>query len=400
MYEAYIKAIRQSKWKETTQKFSINYLRNIIQIQKELDSKIYNPGVGSYFVLHERGKIRPITALPTKDRIIRHVICDDILMPKILSKIIYDNYASIENRGISFARKRFENHLHKYYERTKSNKGYILFGDFRKFYDNIVHENAKKQLLDLVDQDLYLNWILDIIFKTFQMDVSYLSEKDYKECIYEVFDRLEYEKISKEQKTKKLWMEKSVNIGDQLSQIIGIYYPNEIDTYVKYVCKMKNYGRYVDDFFIISENKEDLYIVLDGIRNITRKLGIHINENKTKIVRMDQIFRYLQVQYQVTDSGHIIKKINPKRVASMRKKLKKLAKKLDDGEADYNSIEEMYRSWMGNFYKIMSKDQRKNLINLYEDLFLKEIIFVNRSGKRKMLIRNKKEETQYDVQST
>ena len=84
----------------------------------------------------------------------------------------------------------------------------------------------------------------------------------------------------------------------------------------------------------------------------------------------------------------------------MRKKLKKLAKKLDDGEADYNSIEEMYRSWMGNFYKIMSKDQRKNLINLYEDLFLKEIIFVNRSGKRKMLIRNKKEETQYDVQST
>ena len=40
----------------------------------------------------------------------------------------------------------------------------------------------------------------------------------------------------------------------------------------------------------------------DGIRNITRKLGIHINENKTKIVRMDQIFRYLQVQYQVTDS--------------------------------------------------------------------------------------------------
>ena len=229
------------------------------------------------------------------------------------------------------------------------------------------------------------------------MDVSYLSEKDYKECIYEVFDRLEYEKISKEQKTKKLWMEKSINIGDQHSQIIGIYYPNEIDTYVKYVCKMKNYGRYVDDFFIISENKEDLYIVLDGIRNITRKLGIHINENKTKIVRMDQIFRYLQVQYQVTDSGHIIKKINPKRVASMRKKLKKLAKKLNNDEANYDSIEEMYRSWMGSFYKLMSKDQRKNLIHLYEDLFFKKIIFVNRSGKRKMLILDKKEETQNDV---
>ena len=81
----------------------------------------------------------------------------------------------------------------------------------------------------------------------------------------------------------------------------------------------------------------------------------------------------------------------------MRKKLKKLARKLNDGDANYNSIEEMYRSWMGNFYKLMSKDQRKNLIRLYEELFSKEIRFINRSGKRKMIITNKKEETQYDV---
>ena len=153
----------------------------------------------------------------------------------------------------------------------------------------------------------------------------------------------------------------------------------------------------MDDFFIISKNKEDLYIILEEIRKIASKLGIHINENKTKIVRMDETFKYLQIKYQVTSSGHIIKKINPKRVACMRKKLKKLARKLNDGDANYNSIEEMYRSWMGNFYKLMSKDQRKNLIRLYEELFSKEIRFINRSGERKMIITNKKEETQYDV---
>ena len=177
-----------------------------------------------------------------------------------------------------------------------------------KFYDNIIHEIAKKQFLDLSDQDQYLKWILDIIFKEFQIDVSYLSKDDYKKCMYEVFDRLEYEKIPKTYKNKKIWMEKSVNIGDQLSQIIGIYYPNEIDTYVKYVYGATYYGRYVDDFFIISKNKEDLYIILEEIRKIASKLGIHINENKTKIVRMDETFKYLQIKYQVTSSGHIIKK--------------------------------------------------------------------------------------------
>ena len=37
------------------------------------------------------------------------------------------------------------------------------------------------------------------------------------------------------------------NIGDQISQIIGIYYPHRIDTYVKFVRSQKYYGRYYDN---------------------------------------------------------------------------------------------------------------------------------------------------------
>lgn len=49
-----------------------------------------------------------------------------------LKNYIYDNCASIKGRGISQQRKRFEIHLHKYYQ-LYGNDGYILFGDFSKF---------------------------------------------------------------------------------------------------------------------------------------------------------------------------------------------------------------------------------------------------------------------------
>lgn len=386
LYEAYLKTIKGSKWKETTQKFALNYLRNLFKLVEELSKEEYRPGEEGEYVLNERGKYRSITTLQPRDRSIRHLICDDILVPVVEKKIIYDNGASIKNRGIGHARKRFEVHMHKAFEEYGTNEIYCLFGDFSKFYDNILHDIAKKQLLDLFEYDEYLDWILTVIFNNFKVDVSYMTDKEFENCISDIFNSLDYRKIPKELKTGKRFMEKSVNIGDQLSQVVGVYYPSRIDTYVKYVRSMKYYGRYMDDFYIINNSKEKLLYVFEGIKKIAYDLGIHINVKKTRIEKLNKVNMYLQIKYTLTDSGHIIKRINPKRVTKMRQKLKDLKKNLDNEETTYETIEEMFRSWMGSFYKIMSKEQRKHLIKLFESLFDKKIIFSKKSGKWKMII--------------
>ena len=74
----------------------------------------------------------------------------------------------------------------------------------------------------------------------------------------------------------------------------------------------------------------------------------------------------------------IIKRIKPKRITRMRRKLKKLSIKVTAGKLPYEQAEEMFRSWMGSFYKLMSKKQRSNLIELYEALFHKKITIVNK----------------------
>lgn len=89
LYAAYKASIKGSKWKESTQRFMLNFLRYIFEIQDDLINRTLENGPVDEFELQERGKIRPITSIAVRDRIIRHVLCDELLIPKIRKKIIY-----------------------------------------------------------------------------------------------------------------------------------------------------------------------------------------------------------------------------------------------------------------------------------------------------------------------
>lgn len=377
LYNAYKASIKGSKWKETTQKFTMNFLRYIFSIQDDLINRTLQNGPTQEFSQNERGRIRPITSIPIRDRIVRHVLCDEVLLPEVRKHVIYDNCASLKDRGINKQRFRFEVHLQKYYKKY-GNDGWILFGDFSKFYDNIIHEIAKRELLKLFDDDEFIAWLLDLIFQGFEIDVSYLSDEEYETCMDDLFNKLEYRDIPKELLTGEKWMKKSVNIGDQLSQIIGIYYPYRIDNYVKYVRSQKFYGRYMDDFYLMNPDKAVLEDILQNIRQIAQEFGIHLNEKKTRIVKISSTYKFLQIKYTLTSNGTIIKRINPARVTAMRRKLKKLSVKVDNGEIPYENVENMFKGWMGSFYKLLSKQQRVNLLQLYEDLFNKTICVFNK----------------------
>lgn len=382
LYDAYLASINGSKWKESTQSFMLHFLKYLFKLKDDLKNRTYENSVAVTFDIFERGHLRSITSIPPRDRIVRHVLCDDIFMPEIRKRIIYDNGASLKGRGIDFQRRRFEVHLRRYY-RQYGNDGWILFGDFSKFYDNIIHAIAKLQLLDLVDDDEFVSWLLDIIFKAFEIDVSELSDDEIETLFFGVFDKNKFKASDKVSTNSKRFMAKSVNIGDQLSQLIGIYYPNRIDTYVKYVRSQKFYGRYMDDWYVMNPSKEILEDILSEITKIADSLGIHINHKKTRIVKMSSRFKFLQIRYTITKTGKIIKRINPKRVTVMRRKLKKLAVMVDTGIISYHeTVENMFKGWMGSYRKLLSAKQKRNMIDLFETLFCKSVKVVG----KKMII--------------
>ena len=362
LYESFLRAKQGSDWKPQVQRFEMNYLFELAKLQKELESDSYTFQPSTEFTLHERGKVRRITGEQIKDRVSKHALCDEILTPSVRKYLIYDNSASIKGKGIDFARKRLLAHLRKYYHQQGSNDGYILLIDFSKYYDNIQHEKLMEQFEKYIHDEKALSFLRAVIDRS-KVDVSYMTDEEYAGCMDRVFNSLEYQNVDKSLLTGEKFMRKHLNIGDQVAQVAGIIYPIPIDNYVKIVKGVKFYGRYMDDSYAIHESKEFLEELLQGIIAVAKELGITVNIRKTRICKLSSLWRFLQVQYSLTDTGRVIQKINPKRLTNMRRKMKKLVHILTEKEFD-----DWYGSWFRNHYRIMSRLQRENMDTLYNQL--------------------------------
>ena len=329
IYEAGTKAIQGAPFKYQSQLFEMNHLIETAHI----------------------------TSNNMVDKTINHLLCDNVLSPAISPYLIYDNGASQKNRGVAFHRKRFETHLHQYYRKYKSNEGYILLIDFSGYYASIPHDLCLKKLQYFLrkvnpEEAKITMWILKNLFDVFNID-----NKNGK----------------------------GVDIGSQPSQNIGISYPSQIDNYIKIVRGCKYYGRYTDDSYIIHQDKEFLKQLLKEIKIISSKLGLIVNDRKTRIVKLSQQFKVLQINYSLTPTGRIIKKISTKTVTRERRKLKAYKRLLDKGKMKSNDIENSFKSWMAGNYKKMSMQQISNMSQLYYDLF-KEVPKWKNHGKLRYLM--------------
>ena len=177
LYDGFKKSMKGSAWKEQPQRFEMNLLSEISKLQKELKAKTYKTSPTSDFIVNERGKTRKITGIQMRDRVVRHSLCDEVLLPQLKKHLIYDNGASLKKKGIKFTRNRLDKHLHKYFREHGSNDGYILLMDFSKFYDNIDHKKALVEIAKNIKDD-YVMWLLSLIFDDFKVDVSYMSAEE------------------------------------------------------------------------------------------------------------------------------------------------------------------------------------------------------------------------------
>lgn len=372
LYDAFIASMKGSAWKEEPQRFEIDFLSEIVRLKHEIDDRTYRTSPGMEFELNERGKIRHIHGARMRDRVVRHALCDQELSAALRPFLIYNNGASQKGKGLTFAREMFARDLHNYWLEYRTNEGYIGFVDLSKFYDNIRHDRIREMVLPLLSDDAA--WLLDHIISTFEIDVSYMSDDEYSRCMDEKFNSVwYYENIPIAARTGEKFMAKSVDIGDQVSQDIGIFFPTRLDNYAKIVRGIKRYGRYMDDIYIICQDKEELKSVIAGITEQATEMGMFINTKKTRVVKLSDTYKFLQVKYSLTSSGKVVKRINPTSVTRERRRLKTYKTLMEKGRMTYEDIEQSAKSWMGDYYRLMSKKQIEHMKALYSALFGKEL---------------------------
>ena len=332
---ALFKAARLSgksiRWKASVQRYFMSYLRNIIQLRQMLLAG-QNPTMGFIeFDLIERGKKRHIKSVHFKERVAQRSLCDNALVPILSRSLIYDNGASLEGKGISFARDRLKHHLHQFYRRTGGNDGYILLMDFSGYFDNILH-GPVYEMLDAALED---------------KDVFALCRH-----FIEPFG------------------EKSLGIGSQVSQILAVSYRSSIDHYVKEVLRVKEYGCYMDDSYLIHERKEYLWRCLEEIDRLCREKGITLNRKKTQIIRLSHGFPYMKGSYHLTETGKVIVTPSKENTVRHRRKLKKFRRFLNEGKIGHAQIICAHNSYRGYIRKDYNSHKTvRSMDKLFHELF-------------------------------
>ena len=332
---ALFKAAKQSRksirWKESVQRYFMSWFRNIQELRRKMRAG-ENVTMGFIeFDLIERGKKRHIKSVHFKERVAQRSLCDNALIPVLSRSLIFDNGASLEGKGISFTRNRLKHHLHQFYKRTGGNNGYILLMDFSSYFDNIQHGPVYK-----------------LLNKAF-------SDKKIVEFCKQFIEP---------------FGEKSLGIGSQISQILAISYRSRLDHFIKEVLQVKEYGCYMDDSYLMDEDKARLWRRFLEIKKICDELGIKINEKKTQIVKIGRGFTFMKGKWFLTKTGKVIVRPCRKNTTTSRRKLKKFycflcrgVMKLEQIVYSYNS----YRGYIKNDYN--SHRTIRSMDKLFHQLF-------------------------------
>jgi len=283
--------------------------------------------------LTERGKTRHIRSVHVSERVVQKCLCDRVLVPILSRFLIYDNGASLKGKGVHFSAKRLTTHMAKYFRKNETNDGYCLQIDFSKYFDRIVHR-----------------YLFDMIGK-------HVRDKKILKLLHDFID--------------PFGDGVSLGLGSQVSQIAALFYANAIDLFVKDTLKIKHYGRYMDDLFLILPDKNELKNVLESITNECRRLRIKINARKTRITKLSDGLLYLKGIYSLKPSGKIVRVATGDSKRRMRKKLFRFRKLVRDGRMSMADVRASYQSWRGNQRKRFdSFHVIKRMDRLYDGLFI------------------------------
>lgn len=221
----------------------------IYRVYNTLTSKSYQVGPYNEFTIYEP-KERHIVSQNLEDKIINHLVARFILYPAILPCLLDVNVASRKDMGTNKGLK-----ISYYFQKTcniKYTSYYILKCDISKFFASINHDILKQK-----------------IFKR-------IKDKDALKIVFDIIDS----------NTEGLF------IGSMTSQILAIFYLNDMDHFIKEKLKIKYYIRYQDDFLLYHPSKNYLKYCLKEIEKFLKSENLTLN-SKTRIYKNTNNFLFL-----------------------------------------------------------------------------------------------------------
>lgn len=272
LYQAALKASEDKKLKYGSLRFFYMLEENIIELQNELIWHTYKVGKFYTFIKYEPKK-REINALPFRDRVVQIALCN-IIEPNIDKQFMNDSFACRKGRGKLAAANRLS-----YFMNKPKNKWYLKCD---------VHHFFKSIKIDILENIIQERYITDE--ETFNLIHTILLAG---------------------------YTGEGIKIGNRFSQLAANIILNQMDFYCKETLHIKYIVRYMDDFIILGETKEQLQQFQEQIEKfLHNKLDLYLNK-KTHIDLCKAGVDF--VGYRIFPHKKIVKKQCINRMRNIRK---------------------------------------------------------------------------------
>ncbi|MBP9649142.1 MAG: RNA-directed DNA polymerase [Paludibacteraceae bacterium] len=274
LFTAYFECRKNKRNTANALAFEIDYENSLVQLGEEINSGTYKIDRSIAFIVDKPVK-REIFAADFRDRVVHHLIIGKLnhLFEK---QFIHDSYSCRVEKGTHFGIQRVDRFIRQC-SANYTKDCYILKLDLQGFFMSI-NKNILFAKLEKFIKEKYQSTDKDLLIKLCK---QIILNDPTKNCIIKGY-KSDWDNLPQ---TKSLFHSKpncGLPIGNLTSQVFANFYMDSFDHFVKHDLKIRYYGRYVDDFVIVHEDKEYL-----------KKL-------------IPQLSEYLQTELQVT--------IHPKKI--------------------------------------------------------------------------------------
>lgn len=299
LYIAFEDAARHKRKMAYVQKFERHLKHNLDTLCDDLLSRRYQPRPSHCFII-DYPKKREVFAAMFRDRIVHHLYFN--YTHEIFERtFIADSYSCIKGRGTHYGIKRLEQHIRQE-SMNYQRECYAMSLDIRGYF---MHIN-RQQLLDIatstlqrmathkVSNDRHERWqdVRDIPFLLWL--TKEIAMLDPKTSCTIVGDASDWDDLDRNKSL--FWTPDGCGlpIGNLTSQLFSNVYLNEFDQFMKRTLRCKHYGRYVDDSFVVSCNREWMLSIVPEIDTFLReRLGLQLHRGKTHVVNISQGVKFL-----------------------------------------------------------------------------------------------------------
>ncbi len=299
LLQAYLDARRHKRNKPYQQRFEANLGKNLESLCDALWNRTYKPLPSDCFIITDPKK-REVFAAHFRDRIVHHLYFN-YTHEMFERTFIEDSYSCIKGRGTHFGINRLRQHVLKESQNYKY-PCFVLKMDIRGYFMNIERrkllEICLNSLEKMADHEVGkyrpTKWseVVDMDF------VRYLTKEivllNPTQGCRIIGPRSDWEGLPR---SKSLFCSPEgcgLPIGNLTSQLFSNVYLNEFDQFMKRELHCRHYGRYVDDFYVVSCDKAWLESLVPKITEfLADRLGLVIHDGKTEIRLVTQGVEFL-----------------------------------------------------------------------------------------------------------